>query len=128
MSGAVCRLLLDVPVPIKIPIPVGIIGILTQACLLMETLSLAFSMRCNALSTPFVFSHAAAQVGVFRAPKHTVHGAQEPPAVPRVGTASKRVLLRSLGCPPLLSPVWVATAARYVKARRRNVHNALRLC
>lgn len=94
----------------------------------METLSLAFSMRCNALSTPFVFSHAAAQVGVFRAPKHTVHGAQEPPAVPRVGTASKRVLLRSLGCPPLLSPVGVAAAAQYVKARRRNVHNALRLC
>lgn len=38
LSGPACRPLLQVLVPIKICIPVGIIGNLTQASLLMETL------------------------------------------------------------------------------------------
>lgn len=38
VSGAACRALLGVLVPIKIPVPIGIIGILTPGCLLKETL------------------------------------------------------------------------------------------
>lgn len=38
LSGPACRPLLEVLVPIKICIPVGIIGNLTQASLLMEIL------------------------------------------------------------------------------------------